>query len=271
MEIEFERDERPLVQRDQDRWALVEQRIVPFAGVLVVNRHGRAEGADRHLQFGLDLFPGLAGAGNAHPRKVHRLDEMRIVEQQVDLAVRLIDRAAADPAVVAVFIDEALALGVDEDAIGVAFRHGPGAGGEELLHVDRITARADAQFDSRSVVLVADRIVKLEGFGAVLAPHRLVEHEAAGRKNHTLGGPDEARLVVDPYHQADNPVAVLHQRQRARIGHHLDALGPGAGFQHIDQRPPPAPAHVLDHVAAWGGLGEVAKRRRRLAARPDQG
>ena len=196
---------------------------------------------------------------------------MGVIKQQIDLAPRLIHRAAADPAVIAILVDEALPLGVDEYAIGMAFGHGPRAGGEKLVHVDRFTARTDAQFDACAIVLVTDGIVKLEGIGAVLAPHGLVEHKTAGGQHHALCRFDKARLVVDPHHQTDDPLIILDQGHGAGIGDHCHALGAGAGFKHIDQRPPAAPAHVLDHVAARGRLGLVAKRRCGLAAGPDQG
>ncbi len=237
----------------------------------VVERHRRGQCALGHAEFAFDLLPRLPGSGDGDAGKVHRLDEMGIVEQQVDLAPGLIDRAAAHPAVVAILVDEALAVDVDEHPVGVAFGHGPGAGGEELLHMDRLAARAHAQQDAGAVVLVADRIIELEGVGAMLAAHRLVEDEAAGRQHHALGGAHEAGLVVDPHHHAADAPRVLDQGERACVGHDLHPLGPGAGFQHVDQWAPAAPAHVLDRMAARSGLGDVAERRGSLAARPDQG
>ena len=237
----------------------------------IVDGHGGGKGAGGHFQFAFHFLPGVAGAGDGDAGKVHRLLEMGKVEQEVDLAARLIHRAAADPAVIAILVDEALPPGVDEDAIGMAFRHGPWAGGEELVHVDGITARAHAELDAAAIVLVTDGIAQLQRFRAILAPHRLVEHEAAGGEHYAFRGFHEAWLVVDADDHADDARAILHQRQRPGIDDNFHAARPGGGLQDIDQRPPATPAHVLDDVAARGGFGQIAERLRRFAAGPDQG
>ena len=195
---------------------------------------------------------------------------MRVVEQQVDLPAGLIDGAAADSAVIAILVDEALTRHVDEHAAGMAFGHRPRAGGEELLHVDGIATRAHAEFDAHAIVLVADRAVDPETIGAILAPHRLVHHEAAGGEHHAFRGADETVAVVDPHDRADDAVPVFDQCHGARIDHDLHLPIARGAFEDIDQRTPAAPTLVLDHVAARCGFGSIAERRRCFAARPDQ-
>ena len=138
---------------------------------------------------------------------------MRIVEQQIDFPARLIDGAAADAAVIAVLVDEALALDVDENPMRVAFGHGPGAGGEELLHVHRIAACTETELDPHAIVLVADGVVELESFRAILAPHLFIENEPAGGQNHALTRLDEARLIINPHHKSDNSVCIADKRK----------------------------------------------------------
>ena len=270
LEIKLERDERPLIQRSEDRRLFVEERIAPFMRMGVVDRHGRRQRAFRHFKLGLNLFPAIAGAGNGHLGKVHRLDEMRIVEKQIDLATRLVDGTAADPAMVAILIDEALAHDIDKHAIGMGLRHRPGTGREELLHMDRLAPGTKTEHDAHAVVLVAYRCRDFEGFRAIFAPHLFIHHKAAGRKHHAFACADEAVLVVDPHHQTDNPTLILDQPHGPGINHDLYALCACRCFKRVDKRTSAAPAHMLDGMTARSRLCDVAKGGCRLTTRPDQ-
>jgi hypothetical protein len=95
--------------------------------------------------------------------------KMRAIKQQVHPVPRLIDHRPADAAMVAILVDEALTLHVDEHALCVAFGDRPGASGEELLHMDRFAARPHAEHDAGAVILVADGGVDLESLRAIFA------------------------------------------------------------------------------------------------------
>src|SRR3546814_16040787 len=75
-----------------------------------------------------------------------------------------------------VFIDEALALLVDEDALDQRLRRVPRQRHEAFVHVDRVRADALAELDAGAAVDGADRRVGTRKMRCVL-PHPGLVHE----------------------------------------------------------------------------------------------
>ncbi len=224
-----------------------------------------------HAKLALHFGPAFAGGGDVDARQFHWPLEDRIVDQEVDLVAGLVDHHAADPAVVAVLVDEPLAVLVDEDSLDEGLGRVPRAGRKELVHVDGVAADAHAHADARAVVHRADGVFQAHRLGRIAAQHVRVHRKAAGAEDHASGGADEAFLAVQAHDKAiDATVLVAHQTEHAGRAVDLRAKRAGAGFQDVDQLSPAAPALPLDDVAARRGPRLFGKGPRLFAAAPDQ-
>ena len=112
-------------QRSDPGRALVEERVLAPRRVAVVEVERRLERSVGQADLGLELRRGRAdpSGGEAHP--VHLVGGL--VDDEVHLAVLLVERGLPDPAHVGVFVDEALPAAVDQDAVDQRARRREGS------------------------------------------------------------------------------------------------------------------------------------------------
>ena len=107
--------------------------------------------AERYFEF----FDRLFNRGHLVTREHALLVVERIIDDQVGLAVCLLHDRVGDPAVIAIFVDEALSVGADEQALDMTGRGEEGRGHEPFVHVDGVSANAHTHSDSASVTSFA--------------------------------------------------------------------------------------------------------------------
>src|ERR1700694_5860341 len=221
-----ESDERRLVEGLESLLLPVEHRGLAARRMAIVDVHTAGEGVLRQLELALDFLPGVTGGADLdlseHLHLAHTVGVL--IGQQPNPLTVLLQHAMRHAAMVAIFIDEALAALVDDDALHQRARRIPGNGGKSLRHVDRSAADAHAEANARSVIDRADREAGAQHERSMLLHHVAVHDEAAGAQHDAAAGPHELRLPVDACYEAVHaPVLVRDERKRARVVHDLDS------------------------------------------------
>ena len=208
------------------------------------------------------LLDRLAGAGDLRVQ-VRGMVVVVVVDDQVDPLAELLDRVVGEACVIDVLVDEALSLGVHEDAEGERRGRVEGQGDEALVHVDQSAADALAHQDAGAhVARVAHRDIGLGEHGRVVLEHLAVHRKAAGREQDTLAGSHVSFLVVHANDEAlhltgfvddqpQSPCVVLdsdaapldllgqdsHQHRAAVVAVHLEVVAAGAGPGDVSEGP----------------------------------
>jgi len=139
-----ERGERRLIERSQPLLRLVKERICATLRVGVVDCDRRGERARRQTQITLDFFPGVSSGGDLDPRELLKRRRLicRVIDEQPHSVARLLKDRVRHTTVIAVFVDEALAVRVDENALHEGAGRIPGDRDEPLMHIDGGAAHA---------------------------------------------------------------------------------------------------------------------------------
>ena len=146
-------------------------------------------------------------------------------DDKVDALRLLAQYERAQPAVVHILVDKALALVVDDDAVGHAGGRVIGQADKALVHIDRRAAHRHTHEDSRAGVAgVADGQASWRSqHRRVLAQHLLVHDEPAGAQDDPLAGADiEFLLVLAHYQACHHTILIDDQGEGAGLVLHRD-------------------------------------------------
>ena len=194
-----------------------------------------------------------------------------MVLEQPDAIPALAQDVVGDAPVVAVLVDEALPLAVDEYALYQGTRRVPGDGGEALAHIQHRAADACAEQNTGAVVDGSQGEVRAQQERGVLLHHLPVHDKAPGAQHHRTPRTRIACFAVDAQHKAVHVTAAVgNECQRACVIQNPHVSFDDALRQHVHDIAPAAHAEELRTVPARCRPRTLDERPRLLAPRPDQ-
>ncbi len=159
--------------------------------------------------------------------------------------------------VVAVLVDEAVALAVHEHALAELARGIPDHRDEALVHVDGGATRTDAHQDTAAHVAgTADRCCIAQA-RRVLVDHFPVHDETAATQHHTTAGVPGALLAVLPAEHSDHSFVLADQGQCAGVVMHLDSGALDRPGERCHQGCTAFFPEGFGLVRAWRGAGRL--------------
>ena len=202
--------------------------------VIEIKRCLKAPG--RKFEGLLEFFGALADSRNGF--HVFGFLEGPVVHYQKCMAVLMKQGGFAEAAVVGVFVDEALALTVDQDSAFECPGLGDGQGNRNGIHVDGCGSSGDPETYAAPVIpCCRNAHPAAQGEGRVIEEHLVVQYEASRRQDDTPTRANPALLSkTSSGHPLDLAVAVLIERRATMICRNPGGTSVDGGAEFLHQQ-----------------------------------